>query len=187
MNLENWRYSSSQPEKENFMRLEKDEVKLKKVLIKPDHTMNNLIKLIENAHKQNNISMPKEYILHIENLCNLREPKLKLAEKAVNEIEKSDNYEIKNLLYKSRFLTVADRKNYHFCFFTWGKTGINKKRQEELLLIFPDVFQINKTLNNKGYKVNVKYPVHLGRVNRDFNRDNSIFFEAIAGKIKSYM
>ena len=147
--------------------------------------MNATVKLVEYAYKHNEIEMPKEYVLHIENLCNLRVIKAQSLKENVEKAEKFGGHVFK-LLYNSRVLSAYDKKKYHFCFFAWGKTYLNMKMQKELPQVFPNAVRVMKTLNTNGDIVDVKYPFHMLRINRDFNRNKSIFYNAVDGKILPY-
>jgi hypothetical protein len=167
---------SARPEcKENASRLEKEEIKLKKELIRPDPTMRMIITLINTAYEHNKIPMPEDYILHIENLFNLKNQNAKAATTKV-----ISNKLPPDLLYKSRQLTGKEK--YHFVFFAWGNPIINPERQNELFKLFPDAIQVNKVLS-KGEWNDVNYPVHVQRISLDFNSDRSVFKDAVKGKI----
>ena len=95
-------------------------------------------------------------------------------------------------MYKSRSLNEYKEK-YNFVIFALGKIkDINENINKKIIhlnKIFPDAIQINKLLikdkEKDSYEVLcVDYPVHLRRIYLDFQNNESLFYEAVKGKIK---
>jgi len=149
--------------------------------LKPDFTLRKSIELITLAYAQNEIKTPKEYIIHIENLFNYKEPKSELAKDKAKII-------FNELMYRSRELTEDDVKKYNFVIFAWG--NIENIQNEKIVnkvnyyrKLFPNAIEINQIIV-KNEIMNVNYPVHMRRICIDFNVNKKIFFNAIKGKIK---
>lgn len=136
---------------------------------KPDNTMGKVIRMINDAFSHNNLTLPMQFTIHVENLFNVREKDNEKAKKIARSLRNLDD-----LMFKPRELN----DKYGFVFLAWGNVrNINQRRQQELYSKFPEAIKVHK-LNHKGRLLDVEYPVHPLYMNTDF------FLEASIGKIR---
>ncbi|PYE47906.1 hypothetical protein DFQ00_111205 [Paenibacillus barcinonensis] len=134
-----------------FNTLENSEYETEKpVLTVPDNTMKKVMRMIRKAYDDNEIKLPHQYSIHIENIFNIREKDSDKAKRYARSISG-----VKHLMFKSRELL----NNYDFVFFAWGKLDVGIERQKDLLTKYPQAIVVNK-LNYKGTIMDVSYPVH---------------------------
>lgn len=153
---------------ELFKKLCTSEYKIKQPAItKPDNTMKKVMRLIEEAYESNNISLPEQYTIHVENLFNIREKKSSNAKRLAKNLQGIDH-----LMFSSREL----EDSYQFVWLCWGNVHIQMERQKILRNKFPNAITVHKW-NYRGEIRDVEYPVHPLYMNSDY------FLEAAKGKI----
>ncbi|MGW7160202.1 hypothetical protein HP548_07335 [Paenibacillus taichungensis] len=151
-----------------FNRLENSEYETEEqVLTMPDNTMKKVMSMIQKAYKNNGITFPNQYSIHIENIFNIREKESDKAKRYAKSINGIDH-----LMFKCRELL----NNYDFVFFAWGKLDIALERQKNLFDKYPQAIVVNR-LNYKGTLMDVNYPVHPLYMNTEY------FLEASKNKL----
>lgn len=139
----------------------------KSVITKSDETMDQVYRIVKLAYEHNNKVLPRRYIIHIENLFNLREENRDKAKKLVRDIRNCDE-----LMFRNR---ESDYK-YQFVWLAWGKVSVRKQEQANIISKFPNAIMVKK-INYKGKIKEIDYPKHPLYINSDF------FLEASRGKI----
>lgn len=152
-----------------FSRLKDSEYETNELtLTAQDNTMRKVMRLIKEAYYHNEIQLPEQYSIHVENLFNIREKNSNKAKSYARNINEANE-----LMFKSRELLDT----YNFVFFAWGKLDIGSERQKEIIKRYPQAIIVNK-LNCKGTLMDVSYPVHPLYMRTEY------FLEASKGKIK---
>ena len=161
---------SARPESDEiFEKLQQAEFSTEKpVVTLQDNTMRKVARFVELAYEKNDISLPQQYTIHIENLFNLREAN---GDKAKSMVKKLTG--IDELLFENRVI-IDDCK---FIWLAWGKNNIEKIKQADIMKKYPHAISVRK-LNYREQTIDVQYPVHPLYMNKDF------FLEAAMGKIK---
>jgi hypothetical protein len=134
-----------------------------------DRTMNRVVKLIEAAHAHNNLKLPKEFTILVENLFNIREED---SEKAMPLAGKLSELPI---MFPQRDLDL----DFKFVWLAWGKVSVALEKQKSIIRKFPQAIMVLKK-KHKGGIIHVNYPCHPLYVNTEF------FLEASQRKIKPY-
>ncbi|WP_160035282.1 hypothetical protein [Paenibacillus sp. An7] len=151
-----------------FQQLENSEYETSEpVLTIPDNTMKKVMRMIQEAYYQEEITLPDQYSIHIENIFNIREKNSDKAKRHARNIRG-----INDLMFKSRELL----DNYDFVFLAWGKLDVGIERQRDIPNKYPQAIVVNK-LNHKGIIMDVSYPVHPLYMKTEY------FLEASKGKI----
>lgn len=132
----------------------------------PDKTMARVIKFIELAYKCNNMVLPKEFTVQVENLFNIREKNNEQAKKYARELIHHNE-----IMFRHR--TLED--TYSFVWIAWGKDSMGQDI-ENLMIKYPNAIVVNKENRNNQLRI-VPYPKHPLYMNESY------FLEACQGKI----